>query len=324
MKIQPVYNSKIFKKGLEFAAKEGALFTSAASLVLSTAVRPAAILAAPNVDTENKQYAAAKSISSSLGGFLLMFMASNPIARAVKKIDNDPAKYIKKETQDNLKAGCAVLQKSGRYSFATQLFKLGIGLVVAAPKAALTCAIIPPVMSKFFPGHEDENYVRNKNIPFSGAYNNGVEHLSKWIGRVIDTPVIQNAAKKYHNTNYEQHLISLTDAVSTAAFIRQTNKSKGIKEERKKALICNAGMSTAFCIGGTYGLSRLLKKSTDRFIEKFTKANKSDPKLAVYVEGIRVAKPALIMGGLYYIAIPLISTFLADCFDRRSRINHKL
>ena len=29
-------------------------------------------------------------------------------------------------------------------------------------------------------------------------------------------------------------------------------------------------------------------------------------------------KPALILGGIYYIAIPIISTFLADKFDRKN------
>ena len=45
--------------------------------------------------------------------------------------------------------------------------------------------------------------------------------------------------------------------------------------------------------------------------------NKDVPKLAKYVEGIKIAKPTLIMGGIYYLAIPLVSTFWAE------RVNNK-
>ena len=110
----------------------------------------------------------------------------------------------------------------------------------------------------------------------------------------------------------------MTDIFATGAFITQTAKSKKIEEDRKKALMYNAGISTGLCIGGTYAISNLLKKSTDKFIVNFKKANKNSPKLDKYIEGIRIAKPALIMGGIYYIAIPLVSTFLADRCDKKS------
>ena len=90
MKVQPIYNSKILKKGLEFAADNGALFTATASLALSTIARPAAILAAPKTDKENKKYACAKSLASSAIGYGLMLAASLPVANAVKKIDEKP------------------------------------------------------------------------------------------------------------------------------------------------------------------------------------------------------------------------------------------
>ena len=44
----------------------------------------------------------------------------------------------------------------------------------------------------------------------------------------------------------------------------------------------------------------------------FKKANKNLPDLEKYLDGIKIAKPAIILGGIYYIIIPLISTFIAD------------
>ena len=100
----------------------------------------------------------------------------------------------------------------------------------------------------------------------------------------------------------------------------KTAKNKKIEQDRKKALMYNAGISTGLCIAGSYIIDKALKKPTEKFIENFRKANKKSPKLEKYVEGIRVAKPALILGGIYYIIIPVISTFLADRFDKNKPI----
>lgn len=305
MKVQPIYNSKIVKKGLELAANNGALFTSAASLVFATAVRPIAIMSAPKTDRENKKYACIKSISSSAAGFLLMLGVSQPVSNAIKKIDKNPSEYLKPSTIKNLKAGEKSLLKSKRYTFATQLFTLGLGALLAIPKSIMTCALIPPVMSKVFPKKPED-----KKVSFTG-------NLSKGIGQIIDTKPIQKMADKFHNTNFEKHIICLTDIIGTLAFAEQTQKSKKIEQNRKRALIYNSLISTSLCIGGTYAIDKLLQKPSEKFIEKFKQANKNSPKLDKYVEGIRIVKPALIMGVLYYMFIPLISTFLADRLDKR-------
>ena len=307
MNVQPIYNSKMFKKGLELAANNGALFTSAASLVFATTVRPIAIMSAPKTDKENKKYACIKSISSSAAGFLLMFGVSKPVSNAIKKIDKNPNKYLKPSTIKNLKAGEKSLLKSKRYTFATQLFTLGLGAILAIPKSIMTCELIPPVMSKVFPKKQNE---RNKNISFTGS-------LSKTIGKVIDTKPIQKMAEKFHNTNFEKHTICITDIIGTLAFADQTQKSKKIEQNRKRALIYNSLISTGLCIGGTYAIDKLLQKPSKKFIENFKQANKNSPKLEKYIEGIRIVKPALIMGVLYYMFIPLLSTFLADRLDKK-------
>ena len=87
MKVQAVYNSKILKKGLEFAADNGSLFVATASLALSTIARPIVIMGTPDTDKENKKYACAKSLASSAVGYLLMLGASMPVSKAIKKID---------------------------------------------------------------------------------------------------------------------------------------------------------------------------------------------------------------------------------------------
>ena len=77
----------------------------------------------------------------------------------------------------------------------------------------------------------------------------------------------------------------------------------------------NAGISTGLCITGGYLINGITKKSTSRFIRNFRYANRDCKNLNKYIEGIKIAKPALILGSLYYIAIPLFATFMADRLD---------
>ena len=345
MKVQSVYNSRILKKCFEFAANNGALFAASATVGFSMA-RPLIILATPKTDEQNKRYAGTKSIASTLIGYLLMLAASKPIAKAVKNIDNNPSKYLSSDTIRSLSVNGKNLTSSKKYSFATQLFKLGVGFVLAAPKAALTCALIPPIMLKLFGNSKkfsDNIDLKETNkISFRGLYSNGVKDipykisnnfkhvfgdiglkstdmLAKGIGNIINTKGMQNFINAFNNTRFEQHIISLTDLFSTAAFIQMTQRSKKIEKDRKDALIYNSAISTIISVAGGYIIDSLTKKPTEKFIENFKKANIHSPKLDKYVEGIRVVKPVLILGTLYYIFIPLISTFMADRLSNKSR-----
>ena len=325
-----IYTNKLLLSSLKFASKNSALFSATASLALSTIARPISIMTTPGADKENKKLACAKSFSSSAVGYMIMAGASMPVASAVKKIDQAPLNYLKQTTIKTLKGSADTLTKSGKYSFATQLFKLGLGFVIAAPKSILTCALIPPIMAGIFGKHQDKSATRNdlqsKDITFSGlhnasknltkgvknAYDGLTEVLAKGIGKILDKKSIQNTAEKYSETNFAQHIMSATDIVSTLTFAHQTAHSKGIKEERKKTLINNSLISTGLCITGGYGLNHILKRPTEKFIENFKAANKNLPDLERYIEGIKIAKPALILGGIYYIAIPAIATFFAE------------
>ena len=114
--------------------------------------------------------------------------------------------------------------------------------------------------------------------------------------------------------------MNMTDVVLTASFINRTAKSKKIENDRKKALIYNSAISTGLSISGGYAIHHYTRKPTEKFIKKFKEANKNSPLLEKYIEGIKIAKPALILGGIYYIFIPIISTFLADRADKKHNI----
>ena len=311
------YNNKALKKGLEFAADNGALFAATATLTLSMFARPASIWLAPHTDKENKRVACAKSIASSLAQFGLTFLLSKPVANAVEKIDKNPEKYLKKSTLQFMDIANKAAGKSKQYEFATQMFKLGVGFVVAIPKAVLTAACMPFVLQKIFHRH-DKPHNENKNVSFKGK---GNDKLAKGIGKILDSKGMQEFSEKHKDSNFVMHMVAATDALTTAMFINETYKSDKIEERRKKALIYNAGISTGLSIISGYIVDRLLDKPTQKFIEKFKKANKGLPNLEKQIEGIKIAKPILLVGAIYYMAIPFISTFLADIADHNPKLD---
>ena len=311
-----IYNSNLLKKGFEFASSKGTLFSAGVSLTLSTVARPFVIMATPKTDKKNKQYACVKSISSSLINFGVMFGASVPLARAIDKIDANPQNYLKESTIKTLQNGEKILQKSKKYAFASQLFKLGLGFALAAPKSFLTGALIPPIMSKLFPNKaENKNFVNSQNkkqkeVSFTGKI--PVENLSKGIGNVMNKNWFRLLTDKFYNTNFEMHLMMLTDVMATGAFMFSAKKSKKIDEDKKTPLIANAAIATGLSVLCGYTLDKLTEKPTQKFIDNFAKANANDPKLHKYIEGIKIAKAALLLGGIYYLVIPFISTFVSD------------
>ena len=313
---QGLYTNKLLKKGLMFAAENGSLFAATTSLALSTIARPLVILSTPNTDSENKKYACSKSLASSAVGYGLMLLVSKPIAKAVKNIDENPTQYLKPTTIKNLKDKGKLLKNSKKYQFVTELFKLGLGLFIALPKSALTSELVPVVMNGVFKNKVNENKQENKNktdnISFKGLYNKEINKISKGIGKVINTNLVQTMSEKLHKTNFEQHIMSLTDILLTAGFVIQINKNKKMAKERKKVLSNNVIISTGLSLTAGYAINHLLKNPTEKFIQNFEKANKNNPDLDKYIKGIKVAKPALILSGIYYIIIPILSTFFAE------------
>ena len=298
------YNNKLLKKGLEFAADNGSLFAATTTLVLSTGIRPAVIMSTPKVNKEDKKVACTKSIISSLIGYGIMLLASRPIARAIKNIDKNPSQYLKKETVKNLQGHTKTLTEAKAYEFATQMFKLGIGAVVACPKALLTSLGLSYAMQSSI---YKQDKTQNNSLSFKGN-----SPLSKGIGKLLDNKSFQEFSKKYKDSNFPMHIIAGTDTLTTATFIHQTFNDKNIKDERKMPLIYNSAISTALSIISGYAIDKLLDNPTQNFINKFKLANKNDGKLNKYIEGIQIAKPILIVGGIYYILIPFISTLMAE------------
>lgn len=308
-----IYTSKTVKKGFEFASTNGALFGASATVAFS-AIRPISILLTPKTEKENRKIAAAKSITSSLINFILMLGVSIPLAASIKKIDKNPAAYLSSKSINNLKANERLLTESKGYEFATQLFKLGIASVVAIPKAVVTAAGMPYILNLM----DSKKKNTNNNISFKSNNKNLItEKTAKRIGKIINSDSLLKFVDRFKTSNFPMHITAITDTIATLAFMQQAAQSKKIEPERKNTLICNAGISTGLSIVGGYTIDRLLKKPTENFIKKYKEINKNDKNLIKQIQGIKIIKPFLILGIIYYILIPNISTFLAERADKK-------
>lgn len=297
-----IYTNKAVKKGLELASSNGALFGATATVAFST-LRPISILLTPNTEKENRKIAAAKSITSSIINLLLMLAVSIPLSKSIEKIDNSPKTYIKKETINKLKDFGKELTNSKGYEFATQLFKLGIASFVAIPKAYMTANGMPYIINIMSSKEKQKG-----DVNFRGYK----DTTARGIGKILDRKSMLKFVDKFKDSNFPMHITAITDIIATLTFIEGAKKSKKIQEDRKKTLIYNAGISTALSIICGYTIDKLLDKPTKNFIEKYKQINIKDKNLSKQIQGIKIAKPFLILSTIYYILIPFISTFLAE------------
>lgn len=319
-----LYNSRYLKKGLEMASNNGVLFSSVACVTLSSIVRPIAVLMTPNAKKEDKQYTCARSITSGILGFGITMAITTPIIKAVDNITKNTDKFLKPETIKFFKGkNKALVDNKGAYGFVGQMIKLSSSFLTAESKAYFACALIPPVMSFLFnkeknPNNKYPNKNEKEKIAFKGHLGqNLIDKFSKQLAKLYDWKPMQKVSLKYHDTNFAQHLFSLNDIYLTALFVKYTSKNKNIKEERKKTLNYNAILQTGLTIPASYVINKFFDIPTKKFIEKLKAANPCDEKINKYIEGVKIAKPVLIMGTLYYIVAPVACTMMADFMAKK-------
>ncbi|MDD3238266.1 MAG: hypothetical protein PHV37_09250 [Candidatus Gastranaerophilales bacterium] len=306
-------NNKKLLKGLEFAAENGALVTTGVTLLLSTFVRPLAILMTPKSEKKDKQIASAKSIASSLVGFGLTAAIFNPVSKAMNKITDKPEQYLKPMTIKTLKNGSETLDKASAFNFVKQITKLSPEMISVLPKAILTTALITPFVKLLFnkTDKSDKQNVqkvdpKTSQVTFKGALKS--DKLAKDVSKIINNKKVQDIALKYSDSNFLQHAMNIKDVFATACFTGITLLSSKIKDKDKKPLVYNSLISTGLSIAGGYAVNAAIDKPVQKFTEKFVEANKSDPKLYKYLNGIKIMKPILILSGVYYVLIPMLST----------------
>ncbi|MDE6138811.1 MAG: hypothetical protein K2F57_05005, partial [Candidatus Gastranaerophilales bacterium] len=226
-----ILKNKTLLKSLEKISEHGTSFSATTSLALSLGLRPLAIFSTPDTEKENKQYAAANSISSGLIKFGIVEAIALPVEYAIKNIDDNPNKFLNQSTIKNLSGNSKELTNSKSYKLITQVLKLSTGFFTAIPKSILTVALIPIIMDKIIFRDKNKNKdniktskitlsnsSQGKNPPFTGKITNTI---SRGLSKIIDNSAIQNLAKKYENKDKDiaKHITAGTDILLTGAAV---------------------------------------------------------------------------------------------------------
>lgn len=320
-----ILRNRFFLNSLEKISEHSTSFTAGASLILSLGVRPLSIKSTPNVEKENKLYAMSNSIASGLIKFGLVEAVAIPVENAIKNIDKNKSKFLNSKTIENL--------SPRSYKLLTQMIKLSVGFLTAIPKSMITIALIPIVMDKIFKIKPENKTEKQKEqfhsisfesfgsseksykIAFKGR---GQDFISKQLSKIINNKSVQNFVKKHEGNDKDiaKHITAGTDILLTSAFVVNTNKSNEIKENRKKALIYNNIISTFITLVGGYSVDAALSNQSAKIADKIKKFNSNDAKVAKYIEGLNILRPALIFAGIYYCILPMFSTYLAERVDK--------
>lgn len=321
--------NKTVLKGLEKISEHGTSFTAGASLLMSLGVRTFSIYNTPDVKKENKFYAMANSITSGLVKFGIVEAIALPIENAVSRIDKNSGKYLTETTLKNFSP------ETRSYKFITQVIKLSTGLLTAIPKSMLTIALIPVVMNKVFRynpleelkksaekfsyKNESSKFLTEPEKAKAPSFTGNIgEKLSVGISKIINNKKVQKLAQKYEMEDEDiyKHITATTDVLLTSAAVWQVNKSDRIKENCKRVLNYNNIINTAITILAGYIIDSRVKTHTGGMIERFKEANKLNPKLPKYIEGINILRPTIIFAVIYYALLPIFSTYTSEKLDK--------
>ena len=330
-------NNKLLLKGLEIAANHPASFIAGTTLLMSSIIRPIAIAHTPKTDKENKKYAIADSVSSGLIKFGITELVALPVENAINNINKNPEKFLNSKTIKNFTEKGKSLLESKNYKFAQQLVKNTPSLITAIPKSMIAVALIPFVMNKLFPEKQKQEQTiytqpAGRSSVFTEFYNNQISFkglqnaASTGIGKIFNSQTFQNFVTKhsFNDTNIARNMTIATDILLAGSSVIRTKKSEKIKEDKKKPLIYNKLITTAVSVLGGYKIDKMIQKGTKSFVEKFKQANKPDPKLDKYIQGINVVRPTLVFAFLYYGILPILSTFTADKLDKLNKKKEKI
>ena len=155
------YKGKTLAYIADLAKNYPGIFESFAALGVTCTIRPISIMALPGAKTEDKQYAAVKSIASGIVGYALSLVLYKPIGDIMMKLG--------KGGYDNLLKKPFPF-KTGSPQFDTFSFIVNYGskFALALPTAVATFKAIPWMMDKVFPNRKKKP-MDNYNPPIAAA-----------------------------------------------------------------------------------------------------------------------------------------------------------
>ena len=353
--------NKGFNKFLDILADNSLIADALIALGLTTIARPASIYIIPTKDPHEKKknnYQVAHSVATGILGLATTIAVAEPIKRGVKKVMNNPAKYMKKDPSYIIENPRVFKETAGRLH---QPIFLPL-------RAALTIAIVPPILKMFglsktvdnvqpsdkakvdysfmsFKGSDSKSFKgftkvkssydkaydkasgKAQSTPsFKGAGALVTEGIAKGVGKIADT----NGFKKFiewfkEKNNWFPHLIAAESLWLSGFYMQQTAKSKSIEKDQKLPMILNQGITAGLCTVGAYGLDGVINKKLDKYKEVYQKMN---PQLTKEVMnrrliGIRLLGPIVIFTTIYRFVGPVVVTPIANWISEKIQPHKK-
>ena len=289
--------NKAFNKFLDILADNSLI-----ALGLTAILRPASIYAIPTKDPVEKKknnYQVAHSISTGLLGLGTTLAIAEPIKRGVKKLIENPEKYMKTDT---------AYVKNNKRVFKETAGRLHQPLFLPL-RAMLTIAIVRPILESLglsksgkpiksedkakidfsfmnFKGNETQktfknvaniniaNTSKNNNPSFKGVGGMVTEGLAKGIGKVADTKGFRKFIEWFKDKDkWFPHLIAAESLWLSGFYMYNTGRSKKIEKDQKLPMILNQGITALLCTWGAYKIDGVVNKKLDRFKETYKRMN---------------------------------------------------
>lgn len=181
-KHKSIFKNERVRRFLKMAAHSQAVFNAVFALGLTCILRPAAIMALPadKKNADDKKYAAAHSIAAGLIGYAFSFVVFAPISDAMRKIEfslNDQKNPSKKHFQE-IKSfasaknphGLDYLKNGKLLNNAKTWVNMLPETILAAPRAVVTIALIPPILKYIFGWEKKKSDSKEETSPILQNY----------------------------------------------------------------------------------------------------------------------------------------------------------
>lgn len=337
-----IYTNKTINRFLIMANDSQAVFSALFALILTGIFRPAAIMALPGEkkNKDDKKYAAAQSVSSGIIGYAISLLISSPLAKAMKKLEDEPDKYLKGEKAKELE----YLTHTKALEASKKMVNLLHEAILAPPRAIITIALIPPILKYVFgwekkkaattkikdkPQTNEQKNEKSSQVSFTGGTKSNlfkplskihdalIVGLTKCLTKIFEKKSVAKFIEKYKNSDLVSNLTILISIVLSGFYIQQTLKNDKLDEQKRKTLAINQAVVWLLSTLSALSLNKYANKIIDRFADRYSAVNAHDPEAIKLFHGIYCAKTIVIFGMMYRFIAPVFATPIANYFGNK-------